>query len=444
MNNARKTAVKVLGEVFNKNAYSNIVLGRELNKSDLNDKDKGLVTEIVYGTIKYKYTIDTILNYFIKSNLEKLEIDVLNILRISIYQMLYLDKIPEFAVVNEAVELTKIKSPKAAKLVNGVLRNYLRNKDIDYHNKNSKLEELSFKYSFPKWMVKLFLESYGIEEVQKILSGLNMVPAVTVRINALRTDYEEAWKKLADNGYDIEEGKVCPEAIQIIKGRNIEDNPLFKDGLITVQDESAMMVAPSMDLEENMIVLDLCSAPGGKTCHAAEIMNNTGKILAFDIHENKLPLIKDNAERLGIKNISCAVLDAAKYSSKYKDGADRVLIDVPCSGMGIIRKKPEIKWTKDKEDIRGLVKIQRDIMLNAAKYVKEGGKLIYSTCTLNKEENEENIRWFLKKCPDFKVEPLYFGNLDNLIYHKEGVVTILPDKNMDGFFIAKMIKHGQV
>ncbi|MCT8976878.1 16S rRNA (cytosine(967)-C(5))-methyltransferase RsmB [Clostridium sp. CX1] len=444
MNNARKTAVKVLGEVFNKNAYSNIVLGRELNKSDLNDKDKGLVTEIVYGTIKYKYTIDTILNYFIKSNLEKLEIDVLNILRISIYQMLYLDKIPEFAVVNEAVELTKIKSPKAAKLVNGVLRNYLRNKDIDYHNKNSKLEELSFKYSFPKWMVKLFLESYGIEEVQKILSGLNMVPAVTVRINALRTDYEEAWKKLADNGYDIEEGKVCPEAIQIIKGRNIEDNPLFKDGLITVQDESAMMVAPSMDLEENMIVLDLCSAPGGKACHAAEIMNNTGKILAFDIHENKLSLIRDNAERLGIKNISCAVLDAAKYSSKYKDGADRVLIDVPCSGMGIIRKKPEIKWTKDKEDIRGLVKIQRDIMLNAAKYVKEGGKLIYSTCTLNKEENEENIRWFLKKCPDFKVEPLYFGNLDNLIYHKEGVVTILPDKNMDGFFIAKMIKHGQV
>lgn len=444
MNNARKTAVKILGEVFNKNAYSNIVLGRELNKSELNDKDKALVTEIVYGTIKYKYTIDTILSYFIKSDLKKLEADVLNILRISIYQMLYLSKIPEFAVVNEAVELTKRKSPKAAKLVNGVLRNYLRNKDAEYHNKNSKLEELSFKYSFPKWMVKLFLESYSTEYVEKILSGLNMTPSVTVRVNALKTDYEEAWNRLVDNGYDVQEGKVCPEAIQIIKGRNIEDNPLFKDGLITVQDESAMMVAPSMDLEENMTVLDLCSAPGGKACHAAEIMNNTGKIFAFDIHENKLTLIKENAKRLEIKNISCSVLDAAKYSSKYKDTADRVLIDVPCSGIGIIRKKPEIKWTKDRESIKGLVKIQRDIMLNAANYVKKGGKLIYSTCTLSKEENEENIRWFLKKCPDFKVEPLYFGNLDNLIYHKEGAVTILPNENMDGFFIAKMIKHGQV
>lgn len=444
MNNARKTAVKILGEVFNKNAYSNIVLGRELNKSELNDKDKGLVTEIVYGTIKYKYTIDTILNYFIKSNLEKLETDILNILRISVYQMLYLDKIPEFAVVNEAVELTKRRSPKAAKLVNGVLRNYLRNKDTIYYNKDSRLEELSYKYSFPKWMVKLFLESYSVDEAEKILSGLNMVPAVTVRVNSLRIDYEEAWKSLMDAGYDIEEGKVCPEAIQIIKGRNIEDNPLFKSGLITVQDESAMMVAPTMDLEENMTVLDMCSAPGGKACHAAEIMNNTGKILAFDIHENKLSLIKDNANRLGIKNIKCSVLDAGKYSDDYKEIADRVLIDVPCSGIGIIRKKPEIKWTKDKESIRGLVKIQRNIMLNAAKYVKRGGKLIYSTCTLSKEENEENIRWFLKKCPDFKVEPIYFGNLDNLIYHKEGVVTILPNKNMDGFFIAKMIKHGQV
>jgi 16S rRNA (cytosine967-C5)-methyltransferase len=203
-----------------------------------------------------------------------------------------------------------------------------------------------------------------------------------------------------------------------------------------------MMVAPSMDLEENMTILDLCSAPGGKACHAAEIMNNTGKILAFDIHENKLSLIKDNSDRLGIKNVKCSVLDAAKYSGNYKEIADRVLIDVPCSGIGIIRKKPEIKWTKDRESIKGLVKIQRDIMLNAAKYVKKGGKLIYSTCTLSKDENEENIRWFLKKCPDFKVEPLYFGNLDNLIYHKEGVVTILPNKNMDGFFIAKMIKHG--
>lgn len=442
MNSARKTAVKILKEVFDKNAYSNVVLGRELNNSELNDKDKSLVTEIVYGTLKYRYTIDNILNYYIKSGLGKLETYILNILRISIYQIEYLDKIPEFAVVNEAVELAKNKSPKGAKLVNGVLRSYLRTKgSAEYYNKNNKLEELCFKYSFPTWMVKLFVDSYGSDQAEKILNGLNLVPSVTVRVNNLKADYEEAWKKLEENGYDIEEGKICPEAIQIKKGRSIDDNPLFVNGLITVQDESAMMIAPSMDLEENMVVLDLCSAPGGKACHAAEIMNNTGKVLAFDIHENKLPLIKENAERLGINTIRCSVLDAATYSQAYKDTGDRVLIDVPCSGLGIIRKKPEIKWTKDKNVIRDLVKIQREIMLNAAKYVKKDGKLIYSTCTLSKEENEENIKWFIKKCPEFTIEPLYYGKIDNIIYHKEGYITILPDKNMDGFFVAKMIRH---
>lgn len=441
MNSARKIAVKILKEVFDKKAYSNIVLSRELNSSELNDKDKALVTEIVYGTLKYRYTIDNILSYYIKSGLEKLETYILNVLRISVYQIKYLDKIPEFAVVNEAVELAKNKSPKGAKLVNGVLRSYLRTKNsADYYRKNNRLEELCFKYSFPTWMVKLFVEGYGNEQAEKILNGLNLVPSVTVRVNNLKTDYEEAWKKLEESGYDIDEGKICPEAIQINKGRSIEDNPLFKNGLITVQDESAMMIAPSMDLEENMVVLDLCSAPGGKACHAAEIMNNTGKVLAFDIHENKLSLIKENAERLGINNIRCGVLDAEVYSEAYKDKGDRVLIDVPCSGLGIIRKKPEIKWTKDREAIKNLVKIQREIMLNAAKYVKKDGKLIYSTCTLSKDENEENIKWFIKKCPEFKIEPLYYGKIDNIIYHKEGYVTILPDKNMDGFFVAKMIK----
>jgi 16S rRNA (cytosine967-C5)-methyltransferase len=442
MDSARKTAVKILKEVFYKNSYSNIVLGKELNECDINDKDKALVTEIVYGTLKYKDTIDIILSYYIKSGLEKLDIDILNILRISIYQIKYLDKIPEFAVVNEAVELAKRKAVKTARLVNGVLRSYLRSSNVEYYNKGNEVEKLCFEYSFPKWLVNLFISQYGKEETQKILNGLNQVPTVTVRVNNLKTNYEEAWEELLKNNYDIEEGKVCPEAIIINKGRNIENNPLFKEGLITVQDESAMMVAPSMELKENMTVLDLCSAPGGKACHMAELMNNEGKILAFDIHENKLPLIKENTKRLGITNMQFGNLDAAKYIDIYEDKGDRVLIDVPCSGLGIIRKKPEIKWTKDKASIESLIKIQRTIMLNAAKYVKKDGKLIYATCTLNKEENEENIKWFIKKRPDFQIEPIYYGKLDNIIYHKEGYMTILPNKYMDGFFIAKMIRRG--
>ncbi|MBC2578974.1 16S rRNA (cytosine(967)-C(5))-methyltransferase RsmB [Clostridium sp. DJ247] len=440
MNNARRIAVKILVDVLDKGAYSNIILGRELNKSNLNDKDKALVTELVYGTLKYKYTIDTILNHYIKSGIEKLDRDILNILRVSLYQIIYLDKIPSFAAVNEAVELAKRKSLKSSSLVNGVLRNYLRNKDLCYYNKDSKVEELCFKYSFPKWLVKLFIKQYNKEQCEKILSGLNMVPAVTARVNNLKTSYEEAWDKLLENQYDIEEGRVCPEAIRINKGKNIESNPLFKEGFITVQDESAMLVAPSMDLEEEMLVLDLCSAPGGKTCHIAEIMNNIGKILAFDVYENKISLIKENAARLGVENIKYDILDASEYRETLNEKADRVLIDVPCSGFGIIRKKPEIKWNKDIKSTTDLVSIQRDILENSSKYVKVGGKLIYSTCTLNKEENEKNIQWFIKKHPEFHIEPLYYGDIDNIVYHEEGFMTILPNKDMDGFFIAKMIK----
>lgn len=441
MDSARKTAVKILKDVLYKNAYSNIALNNELNKSGLAPKDKGLVTEIVYGTLKYKYTIDCILNHFIKSGLEKMDKDILNILRISIYQIRYLDKVPEFAAVNEAVELSKNKSLKLSKLVNGVLRNYLRNKEATYYNKNSEIDKLCFEYSFPKGIVKLFINQYSVKETEKILKGLNMTPAVTVRVNNLKTTYEEAWEELVKNRYDIREGSVCPEAIIINKGSNIESNPLFKEGFITVQDESAMLVAPSMDIEEGMTILDLCSAPGGKACHIAEIMNNTGEVFAFDIHENKLSLIRDNGNRLGIKSIKCGVLDAAKYKENFKEKADRVLIDVPCSGLGIIRKKPEIKWSKEIASFDGLIKIQRNIMISASKYVKVGGKLIYSTCTLNKKENEENIKWFIRKNPQFKLEGLYYGNIDNMIYHTEGYTTILPNENMDGFFIAKMIKH---
>jgi len=438
MDNARKIAIDVLNEIFTKNAYSNIVLGKNLDKSSLDRKDKGLVTEIVYGTLKYKYTIDVILNHYLKNGIRKIDDTVLNILRISIYQLRYLDKIPQFAVVNEAAELAKRRSAGATRLVNGVLRNYIRNDGVSLINENDPIEKLAFDYSFPRWLVKMFSSQYRPEEVKSILKGLNMTPSVTVRVNNLKTTYDDAFETLKQSGYDVKEGEVCPEAIAILRGGNIEDNPLFRNGHISVQDESAMLVAPAMDIFEDMKILDLCSAPGGKTCHMAEIMNNTGKIYAFDIHEKKLELIKENVERLGITNVVCSKLDASKYAEKYTSIADRVLIDVPCSGIGIIRKKPEIKWTKEIEGTTRLINIQRSIMINAAKYTKTGGKLIYSTCTLNKDENEGNIKWFLNKYPQFSLEPLNFGNFGNVIYHPEGYVTILPNENMDGFFIAKM------
>lgn len=442
MDNARNVAVKIVKKVLCNNAYSSIVLNECLNRIHLNKKDNALVTELVYGTLKYKYTIDIILKRFIKSNLEKMNMDILNILRISIYQLRYLDKIPEFAVVNEAVESSKKVSLKFSKLVNGVLRNYLRSADnLSFENKGDKIDKMCFEYSFSRWMAELIVNQYGHKLGEDILNSLNIVPKVTVRVNTLKTDYKSAWNELSSNGYDVEKGNVYDKAIVINKGSNIKLNSLFQKGHVTVQDESAMLVSYFMDIGENMVVLDLCSAPGGKCCHAAELMKNTGRVYAYDIHEAKLSLIKRNAMRMGIKNIICSKLDATKYLKDLKDTADRVLVDVPCSGLGIIRKKPEIKWNRKENSLRSLIEIQRKIILNAAEYVKVGGKLIYSTCTLNKRENEENIKWFISKNTKYKLDKLYCGNFDNIIHHKEGYVTILPDNYMDGFFIARLVKQ---
>lgn len=439
MGKSREIALEILNGVFRDNSYSNIILSNYLNKTDLQNKDKALVTEIVYGTIKYKYTIDKILSFFIKKELKTLDIDVLDILRLTVYQVKYLDKIPEFAAVNEAVEITKKRcSIGASKFVNGVLRNYLRNKSAAFVKTNNEIDKLAYDYSFEPWMVKLFLKQYGKAAAIKILQGLNEIPSVSVRVNNLKGTYDYVFEKLEDSGYSVKEGYICPEAIQITKGRNIEDNELFKKGFITVQDESAMLVASAMDLKESMTVLDLCSAPGGKTTHIAEIMNDKGIVRAYDLHENKLRLIKENSGRLGINNIICGQMDSSVFNPELKAAADRILLDVPCSGLGIIRKKPEIKYTKAAKDISKIIEIQRSIMKNAARYIKNDGIMIYSTCTLNKEENEENVKWFLNNYPEFKAQRINFGVCENIVYNKDNTVTILPNKYMDGFFICKL------
>lgn len=440
---ARELSIKILNKILKGNGYSNIVLNSELNKCEFNTKDRGLVTEIVYGTLKYKYTIDKVLKHYVRGKIEKLDYNILNNLRVAIYQLRFLDKIPEFAVVNEAVKIAKKHSSiPASKLVNGVLRNYLRsNETAVYYSKTNILDKLCFEYSFDEWLVNLFLRQYGSVQAEKILKGLNETPSLTVRINTLKTNFENAFNQLKEEGYNIEKGVNCKEAIRIIRGSNIENNALFKKGHITVQDESAMLVAPSMDLDLNLNVFDLCSAPGGKSTHISEIMKNTGKVMAYDIHSNKLKLVNNNKDRLGITNLITNIHNAEELNEDLVNKADRVLIDVPCSGLGIIRKKPEIKWSITKEKIDNIISVQRNIMKNAAQYLKKNGVLLYSTCTLNKEENEKNIKWFLNNFSNFTLEKIEIGNSDNIIYDKQGFVTILPNKYMDGFFIAKLKKQ---
>lgn len=436
--NSRKLARQIVQRVLEEGAYSNLVLSNELNTRDIEDKDKGLITEIVYGTLRRKRTLDVLIGNFVK-DINLIDTTVLNILRVAIYQMYFLDKIPEYAACNEAVEEAKEVSLEASKLVNGILRNYIKD-EKEIVVPGNRIDELAYKFSFQPWMIRLFIKQYGEEKTMKLMSGLNETPKVTVRVNEFKAEYDEVYEKLEEIGYNIEEGYACPEGIAIKGGKGIEDNALFKDGLITVQDESAMLVAPLLDLKEGDKVLDLCAAPGGKTTHIAELLGNTGEVLAFDLHENKLSLIEENAKRLGLNNIVCKAMDATKLNSDYISYGDKVLIDVPCSGLGIIRKKPEIKWNKTRQQLKDLVPIQREIMENAWQYLKPGGTLVYSTCTLNKEENEENLQWFLSKHKDAAVEKVYIGNNSNFIYNTDGSLTILPNDSMDGFFMGKIKK----
>lgn len=437
--NSREIAVKVLDRVIREGAYSNIILSKELNASDLSDQDKGLTTEIVYGTLRRLKTIDMILASLVK-DLSVMDKKVLTILRVAIYQMKFLDKIPPYAACNEAVELAKEVSEKDGKLVNGILRNYLSkdgNVEINFRNK---IDELAFNLSFEPWMIRMLIKQYGEAEAIRILEELNNTPGVTVRVNNIKADYEDVFEELESEGYEVEEGEVCPEAISITGGKGIEKNQAFIDGKITVQDESAMLIAPLLDIEDNLTVIDLCCAPGGKTTHIGELLNNTGKVLAFDLYPQKLELVRENAERLGITNIDLGEMDATKLNVNLIGLADRVLIDVPCSGIGIIRKKPEIKWTKKRSEIKELVEIQRQIMDNAWEYLKKDGVMIYSTCTVNKEENQENITWFLNKHKDAKIEKIFVVREENLRYDDLGTLTIFPNQYMDGFFVTKIKK----
>ncbi|MGL4990393.1 MAG: 16S rRNA (cytosine(967)-C(5))-methyltransferase RsmB [Sarcina sp.] len=438
--NTRKVIVEILDEVFYRGAYSNIELNRRLNNLDIDSKDKALITEVVYGTIKYKKTIDIILENFVKT-IDDIDKDVLNILRSAVYQMKYLDRVPDYAIVNEAVNLSKIRAKNLSRFVNGVLRNYLRNKDKKFEGRLTGSAKLAYEYSFEKWMIDLLIAQYGEEITKKMLKGFNERAAVTVRVNSLKADYDDVLEELEQNGYDVEEGYICPEAIIIKKGSSIEKNELYQKGMITVQDESAMLVSPLLDPKEGEIVMDLCAAPGGKSTHLSELMMNTGKVYSFDIHEHKLKLIQENVERLGITNIETNLMDASILNGKYVEFADKILLDVPCSGLGIIRKKPEIKWTKNGRELQQIAKIQTQILNNAWIYLKKGGELVYSTCTLNKRENEDIIERFLSKNKDASVEKTFIGQNDNIIYNGDGSITILPNEYMDGFFMVKLKKN---
>lgn len=415
MKNARETAMRVIYAVEFDGAYSNMALKKALS-SDMINQDKAFVTTLVYGVIDKKVTLDYIISRYSKLKLKKISKYILIILRMGIYQLMFMDKVPESAAVNESVKLAKRYGHGAsAGFVNGVLRSVIKT-DIEYPSEKN--EYLSVKYSFPLPLCEKWAADFGYEFTEELLQSFGEEPQLNLRPNTLKTTASELCEGLNKNGIEA----VIKDNYIVSKGFDIASDPLYKDGLYTVQDAAAMQAAIMLAPQKGETVIDMCAAPGGKTTHMAELMENEGRIYAFDVHEHKIELIKKNAERLGITIIEASISDGAVHESRFDGKADKVLCDVPCSGLGIIRRKPEIKWNR--EDISNLPAIQHRILANGAEYLKTGGEIVYSTCTIEKEENEAVTGRFLAERKGFEkvYEKTFYPHIDNT----------------DGFYICKM------
>lgn len=420
MQNPREAALLALYEIEYDGAYSNMAVKASLPKLEDN-RDKGLVTQLVYGVVRRKLTLDYIISRYSKVKIKKLSKYVLLILRLGVYQLYFTDKIPESAAVNESVKLARKYCGKSAGFVNGILHSVIRGRDSLEYPKDT-IENLSVKYSFTEEMVELLWSTGFCEE---LLHSLNQEPETLVRVNTLKREELET------------KCDISPifDGARILKGTDVAQNPDYKCGRIIPQDIAAMMAAIALSPKPNEICIDMCSAPGGKTTHLAELMENKGKIFAFDIHPHKIEIINKNAERMGISIIDAKVGDALELNKELLKKADKVLADVPCSGLGIIRRKPDIKWNK--ENIEALPEIQYKILENASEYLKEGGELVYSTCTILKRENEDVVQKFLNEHKDFELLPIELPQ--KLKRENKGYITLYPNiDGTDGFFICKM------
>ena len=428
---ARSVALEVLEDVFVHQAYSNIALNKHLKGSQLSAADKGLVTEIVYGTVARKLTLEWYLSHFIEDR-DKLDNWLYILLLLSAYQLRYLDKVPNHAVVNEAVELAKLRKKGSEKLVNAVLCRILREGWPDIARIKRKNKRDSIAYSLPVWLVSKLKEEYGEERAQAIFDSLLVRNKASIRVTDLsrkeeiKAVLEASDSPLAASGLVKEQGHFA-------------GHDLFSEGAITIQDESSQLVAPTLDLQGDEQVLDACAAPGGKTAHMASYLTS-GKVMALDLYDHKLDLIQENAERLGVTDrVQTQKLDARKVHEFFeKDSFDKILVDAPCSGIGLLRRKPDIKYNKETADFTSLQEIQLERLGSVCQTLRKGGIITYSTCTIVSEENFHVVEAFLESHPEFEQVKLEHECKDIL---KDGCILITPELyGSDGFFISQFRK----
>lgn len=429
MKNARDKALQIINDVLYKGTFLEESL-EILKKSNIDERDFAFIKEISTGVVRNKSYLDYVIRENSKVSFNRIHKIILSILEMAIYQMYFLDKVPDYSIVDESVNLAKIYGNKGSiSFTNGILRSISKKKPLQVTLKNS-IDNLSTYYSHPRFYTEYFYENYGEEFTKKLLKANNEKPPFTIRVNTLKTNRDELIKNLTKAGFDIEE-TTYKNALNVLNPNGIIDTEFFDKGHFYVQDLGSILVSTFLNPSKDSKVLDLCAAPGGKTSHLSELMDNTGEIVACDKSKGKIKLIKENAERLGCKNISPMINDARVLKEEFINKFDYVLVDAPCSGIGLYRKKPDIKWNKGIEDLKELGLIQLEILNKAKEYVKEKGLLLYSTCSLSKTENEDVIDNFLKENENFKIKKL----------RDKDVLKLFPSVDgSDGFSICLLEK----
>jgi len=452
MKNTRETAFQVIYKVLEEDEHSHVVLRQALlQERDAEKRDRAFVTRLVEGTLERLLTLDYVLNQVSKTPVKKMKPVIRTVLRMSVYQILFMDSVPDSAVCNEAVKIVKTKGFQGLSgFVNGVLRSVARSKEqwLSEGNLPDKKKDsaryLSIRYSLPEWLCNYFVKEYGPEQAEKIAEGSLRNPKTTIRCNTSKIKKEELAQRLTTQGFTVEQGAYAKDALYLSGYDTLEKIPEFKEGLFQIQDESSMLVAELAGLKKDDMVVDVCSAPGGKAIHVANLLVvlGGGKVIARDLTEKKTALIKENKDRLQVANLTVQVSDATVLDEALIEKADVVIADLPCSGIGIMAKKPEIRYRMTAENQRELVNLQKEMLAVVHRYVKPGGILMYSTCTVNKAENEEQAReicekyGFVPAMDEVEVPQSLKADVQ-----EAGWLQLLPGiHECDGFFIARLKK----
>lgn len=446
----RFLALEALLKIERDHAYSHLLVNHAIEQGGLKKKDVPLFTEMVYGTVQRKKTLDYYLKPFLPKKIKQKDQWILSLLRLSLYQMLYLDRVPDRAIIYEAVEIAKMKGHRGlSSVVNGILRNIQRQGVRDVDNIANQSERIAVKYSHPRWLVSRWIKQYGVQTTTEICNINLTTPVLTARVNTAKGTVDDIIEKLKTEGIEASRGNLVSEAIQINNG-NVVHSEVYRQGFLTIQDESSMLVTRALNINKHDRVLDCCAAPGGKTTHIAEWLAGSGEVYSLDLHKHKVKLIVDHVKRLQLENVKTLTLDARQASKHFPTRSfDKLLVDAPCSGFGVVRRKPDIKWRKQPEDVKQMAALQLDILLAVAPLLKENGILVYSTCTIEKQENEDIISAFLKKQPHFQLDESLVDRLPTALQpyadRSKGHIQMLPHYfRSDGFFIAALKKTSHI